>query len=234
MKPMRLDTWTGLSWTTCQIFCCPEKTTRYRKTGKTGKITDSQDFPGKGEDGSWNPLGAMDETAGISAGSQWPSVHLPLNWWHLQWPTALMQHHHANNHRDQWVVWSSSTEEIKSNCLSSKPWLQQDVSFASAGGVQTYWINVTASFFSAFRVMQQCTVSFGTFRRTVSAIYRAATLALSPASQTLWLLGIAAWNLEAVLLSLLLVAIDIDTPVTSITAREYVANIVQWCMYMNK
>lgn len=170
----------------------------------------------------------------ISAGSQWPSVHLPLNWWHLQWPTALMQHHHANNHRDQWVFWSSSTEEIKSNCLSSKPWLQQDVSFASAGGVQTYWINVTASFFSAFRVMQQCTVSFGTFRRTVSAIYRAATLALSPASQTLWLLGIAAWNLEAVLLSLLLVSIDIDTPVTSITAWEYVANIVQWCMYMNK
>lgn len=176
----------------------------------------------------------MDEMADISAGSQWPSVHVPLNWWHLQWPTALMQHHHANNRRDEWVFWSSSTEEIKSKCLGYKPWLQQDAAFASTGGARMYRIHVTASFFSAFRIMQQCTASFGTSRRMVSAIYRAATLALSPASQTFWLLDLAAWNLEAVLLSLLLVSIDIDTPVISITAWEYVSNILQWCMYVNR
>lgn len=62
--------------------------------------------------------------ADIPAGSQWPSVQLPLNCWHLQWLTDRTQHHHANNCRDQWAFLSSSREEIKSNCLSYKPWLQ--------------------------------------------------------------------------------------------------------------
>lgn len=59
--------------------------------------------------------------ANIPAGFQCPSVQLFLNRWHLPWPTDPLQHHHANSRRDQWAF---STDKIKSNCRSYKPWLQ--------------------------------------------------------------------------------------------------------------
>lgn len=84
---------------------------------------------------------------------------------------------------------------------------------------QMYWINVTASFsFSAFRVMQQCTVSFGTFWRMVSVMYRAAVLTLSPEPLA------PVWNLESTSLhlapSVLLLSTGTDLSVTGVISRD--------------
>lgn len=89
-------------------------------------------------------------------------------------------HQHANAHRDQApLIPHSRTGGVKSKCHSCESQLYASQCTDVRNKCHSLF------FFLSFRVMQQCTASFGTFWRTVSVITE---LLCSLCHQSLWLL----------------------------------------------